>query len=1248
MKLKFLCLLLAVFSLTVSEAFADVNINSTNFPDKNFREIVSADFDTDQDGILSESEIEAVTEINVSNKNIARLNGIEFFTKLQILSCDQNNITNIDLSKNTELVSLNCSWNYLTRLDVSNSPNLNTLSCARNDITVLNVSNTSLTSLKLDAGFFITKGYTYRSPLTGIYARNCAKLEKLLFNDQELQIGTLDLSGCVSLNIIDLPTNYRNRYQGDDYTYIKNINLSSCTALENLSGIYNAADSRLYGLGIESLDLSGCTALVSLDVSRNNLKALDVSDCTALENLDCSQNKLTMLDLSKNTALTSVKCVNQTAESQKINSSGNSEYKYKFDFSKLIPSENILQVVSDTVHGYTSEGAMVEMQYSDGVVMFKKIPAEIEYEFSTGLGDTTLLVKFSVTTGSSSGIGESEIIKAPVIQTTVLEDAIIKRSYVIELIATGTPTIVWELTSGDLPDGLDFLSNGIIRGAPQTLGTFEFTVKAENDAGDDSVTLNLTVSESQLAAAPDITSTSSSLEEGTVDSPYGCYIRASGVRPLTWDIIESDSGLGWLNIDENGQLTGTPTESGDFNFTVQAQNSEGTVSKDLTITINPAPLKIKPTILTSELEPAVVGLNYGPQLMASGTPPIKWSITKPKKLPKDLEFSSNGSFSGIITRAQKAKITVKAENEYGSFSKIFTLQSYVVPNIDLSSLKDAKVWKNYNLSFRTKPTATKPLTWNLEGTLPPGLAFDASKGRITGTPSLNKSYNLTVKASNPAGTDVQDFILNVAADLPKFTLSQLPAGTDGKSYKAVVKATGSKTITYKIADGYYLPSGLNFDTSTGKISGTPTEVCTGRKIKIIASNMGGDTAKEYYLTINGVAPKFTTKSLANGLLSSEYSAPVAFTGTKPVNISVSGLPKGLEFNADENAITGTPAELGTFSIILTASNIVKEVTKKFKLNIVSPPSLNNVTLSDATAGENYKGEVTAEGTKKITYSIIEGSLPSGIKLNASSGKLTGKPTSAGNFNFTVKAANSYGSDSKEFSLTVKAVAPTITTTSMKKGTVGKAYNFTFKTSKKTTAPVTWIIDEDLPGLEINSGTGVLSGTPTAVFNGNITVRATNSAQSVSKNFTLVIEEVKNNAKNNKSVPEIETLSRTPLLDAQNAQKLFVGNPRKISDVKNLKLLDTYKIAAVLPEISVTESGFYDLEAEISEDIEIGEKLIYLALPQNSEPSEDDEIAEFYNLDGKEISTVPGNHKIIIGAWFNKNIIYAPVIAVKKE
>ena len=117
--------------------------------------------------------------------------------------------------------------------------------------------------------------------------------------------------------------------------------------------------------------------------------------------------------------------------------------------------------------------------------MFKKIPAEIEYEISTGFEDTTLLVKFSVTTGGSSGGGESSVtLKAPAITTTSLSYGIVGLSYSAAISATGTTPIIWSVKSGTLPAGLTLNSStGIISGTPTVKGTSNFTVQAKNTSG---------------------------------------------------------------------------------------------------------------------------------------------------------------------------------------------------------------------------------------------------------------------------------------------------------------------------------------------------------------------------------------------------------------------------------------------------------------------------------------------------------------------------------------------------------------------------------------------------------------------------------------------------------------------------------------------------------------------------------------------------------------------------------------------
>ena len=122
-----------------SIACADVEINEKNFPDPNFRNwILSQPFG--KDGVLSDKEIADITEMNVSNKNIHDLKGIEYFTALESLNLDKNQVKYIDVSKNKELVYLRVEWNQLTSLDVSKNEAMRFLMCGGNSLTELNTS----------------------------------------------------------------------------------------------------------------------------------------------------------------------------------------------------------------------------------------------------------------------------------------------------------------------------------------------------------------------------------------------------------------------------------------------------------------------------------------------------------------------------------------------------------------------------------------------------------------------------------------------------------------------------------------------------------------------------------------------------------------------------------------------------------------------------------------------------------------------------------------------------------------------------------------------------------------------------------------------------------------------------------------------------------------------------------------------------------------------------------------------------
>lgn len=129
-----------------------VEINDTNFPDPFFQQYVKDNIDTEdttgqKDGKLSKAERDAVTEINIDNKNCTDLTGIAYFANLKKLYCNYNKLKELNLENNKKLKVLDCSYNNLTTLDVSHNVWLDTLECANNGMEKLNLGNSELEGL---------------------------------------------------------------------------------------------------------------------------------------------------------------------------------------------------------------------------------------------------------------------------------------------------------------------------------------------------------------------------------------------------------------------------------------------------------------------------------------------------------------------------------------------------------------------------------------------------------------------------------------------------------------------------------------------------------------------------------------------------------------------------------------------------------------------------------------------------------------------------------------------------------------------------------------------------------------------------------------------------------------------------------------------------------------------------------------------------------------------------------------------
>ena len=253
-------------AISSQAAEGDVAINEENFPDKNFRDYVLSDLDSDSNGVLSKEEIKDTTHLNCYSLDIKNLTGIEYFYNLTTLRCDDNQLTSLDVSNLTKLTELQCSDNQLTSLDLTNLTNLTELYCYGNKLTKLDLTNQT----KLEKVFCIDnqlKTLSSSKPLPNLWLVYCS----------DNQLTTLDFTNMPNVASIYCDNNN-----------LKSLNLSNLPELGHLTCNNNK---------LTSLDLSKNAALYSLSCRSNKISKLKFStSCKSLTTFDCSNNNLTELD----------------------------------------------------------------------------------------------------------------------------------------------------------------------------------------------------------------------------------------------------------------------------------------------------------------------------------------------------------------------------------------------------------------------------------------------------------------------------------------------------------------------------------------------------------------------------------------------------------------------------------------------------------------------------------------------------------------------------------------------------------------------------------------------------------------------------------------------------------------------------------------------------------------------------------------------------------------------------------------
>jgi hypothetical protein len=650
-----------------------------------------------------------------------------------------------------------------------------------------------------------------------------------------------------------------------------------------------------------------------------------------------------------------------------------------------------------------------------------------------------------------------------------------------------------------LPAGLTF-ANGKISGTPTVATTYNYTINAASNNGcassDKTITGTITVNDTVKLA----------FHEGTNQNPSICLgnpiddivIDSANCNPLTISPA-LPAGLTFAN----GKISGTPTEATTYNYTITAtsNNDCSAYNKTITgtITVNDT---VKLTVTgdtTFSICPKTAMTDATQFTVTNGT------IAQTGTLPTGITFSAENAINGTPTEVGTFRYTITANSDKACSSKTMTgtITVYDTATLTVTGTTEQTFCLGGELSDISFVITNGE--YDNSGTLPAGVTFGNNK--ISGTPTEAGEFTYTVKVKD--ANDCSDFDKEQIVKITVYDTVKLTVSGDTTQTKCLGGALANITFTVTNGTGNLAwtatPAGVTSDAAG--ISGTPTAAGTYKYTYTATSDHScssktvtgtitvNDTVK---LTVSGD----TTFSICPG---TAMTAATQFTVTNGTIAQTGTLPTGITFSA-ENAINGTPTEVGTFRYTITAnSNNGCSAYDKIMTGTITVYDTATLTVTGTTEQTLCLGNKLSTINFAKTNGVYAntGTLPAGVTFAGDS--ISGTPTEYGEFTYTVKIVSANDCSAFDKTQIVKitvndTVQLTVSGDTTQTKCLGEALaDITFSVTNGNGALV-WT---SIPAGVTQSATGI-SGTPTAAGTYKYTYTATSNYNCNPKTVTGTI------------------------------------------------------------------------------------------------------------------------------------------------